>query len=110
MAAGFEGDALNLEVTIYETGVSPQFRVFPLTPAGVPIPVRDVQLEVALTRLGGEVTQDIPFTPELDYLRGTETVEEPHSFAVRLTARFVERPKRFPMPRKKAGRRFLMRR
>ena len=78
-------DGLQLEMTIYETGVPPHFRVYPFDGAQQPIPPRDVDLVVELHRLGGRVDR-ITFTPEADYLRGTAVVEEPHSFDVKLSA------------------------
>ncbi len=77
---------LKLEFTIYETGVPPQFRVYPLDGSGKPIPPGEVQLAVELHRLGGRVDK-IGFIPESDYLRGTAVVEEPHSFDVKVSAR-----------------------
>jgi len=79
------GDDLQLEMTIYETGVPPQFRVYPLDRQGRPIPPGEVQLAVELHRLGGRVDR-IAFVPEADYLRGAGVVEEPHSFDVKVTA------------------------
>jgi cobalt-zinc-cadmium efflux system membrane fusion protein len=79
-------DGLQVEMTIYETGVPPHFRVYPLDSAQKPIPPRDVDLVVELHRLGGRVDR-ITFTPEADYLRGNEVVEEPHSFDVKISAR-----------------------
>ncbi len=76
---------LQVEMTIYETGVPPHFRIYPLDAAGKPVPPRDVTLRVELHRLGGRVDR-ISFTPEADYLRGNETVEEPHSFDVKVGA------------------------
>lgn len=78
-------DGIQLEMTIYETGVPPQFRVYPFDAARKPIPPRDVTLVVELHRLGGRVDR-ITFTPEADYLRGNEVVEEPHSFDVKVSA------------------------
>lgn len=78
-------DGLQLEVTIYETGVPPQFRIYPYDAAQKPIPPRDVALVVELHRLGGRVDR-IAFTPEADYLRGESVVGEPHSFDVHLSA------------------------
>lgn len=80
-----EGDALQLEMTIYETGVRPQLRVYPYDAAKNAIPPRDVTLSVELHRVGGRVDR-ITFTPEADYLRGNEVVEEPHSFDVQVSA------------------------
>lgn len=78
-------DGLQLEMTIYETGVPPQFRVYPYDAAQKAVPPREVDLVVELHRLGGRVDR-ITFTPEADYLRGNEIVEEPHSFDVKISA------------------------
>lgn len=73
-----------LEVTIFETNVPPQFRLYayqndkPLKPGEV-IPT------IELKRLDGEVNR-FSFTPENDYLTGSGTVIEPHSFDVKVTA------------------------
>jgi membrane fusion protein, heavy metal efflux system len=80
-----EGDELKLEMTIYETGVPPHFRVYPYDASTKPIPPNQVTLVVELHRLGGRVDR-ITFTPEADYLRGNEVVEEPHSFDVKVSA------------------------
>lgn len=78
-------DGLQLEMTIYETGVPPQFRVYPYHTDGTPIAPGDVTLQVELHRLGGRV-DPIAFRPEADYLVGEATVEEPHSFDVTVRA------------------------
>lgn len=78
-------DRLSLEMTIYETGVPPQFRIYPYDAAGVPAAPREVDLVVELHRLGGRVDR-ISFTPEADYLRGNEVIDEPHSFDVKVAA------------------------
>ena len=80
-----EGADLQLEMTIYETGVRPHFRVYPYDASKKPIPPREVQLSVELHRLGGRVDR-IRFVPEADYLRGDAVVEEPHSFDVKVKA------------------------
>lgn len=77
--------ALALEVTIYEAGVEPHFRVFPAAASGAPVPPADVTLAATLTRLGGQVDR-LAFVAESTYLRSTSTVEEPHSFDVRFVA------------------------
>lgn len=79
------GDGLQLEMTIYETGVPPQFRVYPYDAAQTPVAPREVALTVELHRLGGRVDR-ITFVPEADYLRGVAEVEEPHSFDVKVAA------------------------
>ena len=79
-----------VEITIFEDGVPPQFRVYP-TKDGKPVDAKTVQLTVTLKRLGGEVNT-FPFKAEKDYLTGQGVVEEPHSFDVEVVA--VEAGKR----------------
>lgn len=79
-----DGD-LKMEITIYEAGVPPQFRIYPFDGDQKPISPSDVQLSIQLHRLGGRVDR-ISFVPESDYLRGTAVVEEPHSFDVKIRA------------------------
>lgn len=79
------GDDFQVEVTIYETGVEPHFRIYPLDRAGQPIAPSEVTLRVELHRLGGRIDR-IAFVPEADYLRGEAVVEEPHSFDVKVQA------------------------
>lgn len=78
-------DGLQVEMTIYEAGVPPHFRVYPLDADGQPVAPGQVDLVVELHRLGGRVDR-ISFTPEADYLRGEVVVEEPHSFDVKVSA------------------------
>lgn len=73
-----------LELTIFETGVPPQFRVF-LSERGKAVPPAGVSLEVELHRLGGRV-DTIGFKPQGEFLLGNRTVEEPHSFDVKIRA------------------------
>lgn len=82
---------LQLEMTIYETGVPPHFRVYPYDGDLKPIPPKDVTLEVELRRLGGRIDR-IRFVPEADYLRGVAVVEEPHSFDVKVMAQYAGKP------------------
>ena len=79
-----DGD-FSLEVTIFETGVEPEFRFYAYR-KDKPIDPRQVNLDVALTRLGGKVDR-FSFSPQEDYLRGAGVVTEPHSFDVVVTAR-----------------------
>lgn len=76
---------LQLEITIYETGVPPHFRVYPFDADLKPIVPRNVVLQIELHRLGGRIDR-ISFRPEADYLRGEAVVEEPHSFDVKVIA------------------------
>ncbi|MEO7648557.1 MAG: efflux RND transporter periplasmic adaptor subunit [Gemmatimonadaceae bacterium] len=76
---------LQLEMTIYETGVPPQFRVYPFDADLKPIAPSEVVLQVELRRLGGRIDR-VSFRPEADYLQGQNVVEEPHSFDVKVIA------------------------
>ena len=73
-----------VEITIFEDGVEPQFRVYAYA-KDKPLPPAQVQLTMALTRLGGKVDQ-FTFRPEGDFLLGAGVVEEPHSFDVAVRA------------------------
>lgn len=84
----FEQDGLGLEVTIFEDGVEPEFRVYP-TLNDKPLSPESVALTITLERLGA--TQTIRFTPKDDYLRGDQVVYEPHSFTVKLAARYQQK-------------------
>jgi len=77
-------DSFSAEVTIFEDGQEPQFRVYPMLD-GKPVDPETVQLTMTLKRLGGEVDR-FAFKPEEDYLAGQGVVEEPHSFDVELIA------------------------
>ena len=80
----FTGDGFGLELTIFEKGVPPQFRIY-LYENGKPLPPAAAQVSIALTRLGAPV-QLIKFAPEADYLLGDQVVEEPHSFDLAIAA------------------------
>ncbi|RVU35381.1 biotin/lipoyl-binding protein [Rheinheimera riviphila] len=77
-------DNFAVEVSIYETGVEPELRLY-FYQDQQPIPAADVktklQASVTLNRLG-EAAETINFTPELDYLLGDQIIREPHSFEV----------------------------
>ena len=69
-----------LEVTIFEAGVPPQYRLYAFKD-GKPVAPKDVRATVTLNRLGGKVDR-FTFMPEQDYLKGSGIVGEPHSFDV----------------------------
>lgn len=73
-----------LEVTIFETGVPPEFHFFPYLD-GKPLDPKTVDLTVELARTGGQ-TDKIGFAPKEDYLKGDAVIIEPHSFDVAVTA------------------------
>jgi cobalt-zinc-cadmium efflux system membrane fusion protein len=72
-----------IELAIFETGVPPEFRAW-ATDNGQPVDPADVDLTVTLTRLGAE--DEVRFSAQGDYLRGNQTVYEPHSFLVTVEA------------------------
>lgn len=82
-----ESDGLNLEFTIFESGIPPEMRIYPFKPDGTAVSPADINMTVTLNRTGGQ--QDlIDFTPEADYLLGDTEIVEPHSFAVEVTAQY----------------------
>ncbi|CAM5556198.1 efflux RND transporter periplasmic adaptor subunit [Rhodanobacter lindaniclasticus] len=72
-----------LEVTVYETGVPPEFRLYGYRD-GKPLPPGTLQPTVEIKRLDGETTR-FTFRPEGDALVASNTVVEPHSFDVKVT-------------------------
>lgn len=78
-----EGD-FAVEVTIFEEGQNPQFRVY-ASRDGKPIDPKTVKLSIILKRLGGTI-DTFAFKPEGKYLMGQGVVTEPHSFDVEVVA------------------------
>lgn len=75
-----------IELSIFETGVPPEFRVW-VTNEENPVPPEQVELNIKLIRLGEQI-DDINFKAEGDYLRGDTVIYEPHSFVVSVAARY----------------------
>jgi cobalt-zinc-cadmium efflux system membrane fusion protein len=73
-----------LEVTIYEEGPEPLYRLYAYL-KDKPVDPRQVQASIALTRLGGRVDR-FAFTPFEDYLASPTVVAEPHSFDASVAA------------------------
>jgi cobalt-zinc-cadmium efflux system membrane fusion protein len=73
-----------LEITLYEEGPAPLFRLYPYV-NHKPVDPQQVQASIALTRLGPKVDR-FTFTPEADYLTSPAIVREPHSFDVSVAA------------------------
>lgn len=88
-----ENGDFTLELAIFESGVAPEFHAW-AAQAGEPLAPSSVSLTVELARLGGTVDR-IDFTPQGEFLRGEQTVEEPHSFDVTVLARHGGREHRF---------------
>ena len=82
--------AFAVEMTIFEDGVPPVYRVYP-SRDGKPADPKTVNLTVTLKRLDGEINK-FAFKPDKDYLQGDGVVVEPHSFDVEVVA--VENGKR----------------
>ena len=82
-----------LELAIYESGVPPEYHAW-ASLNGEPLRPADVDLTVELARLGGEIDR-IDFSPQAEFLRGNQVVEEPHSFDVTVTARHAGREYEF---------------
>jgi len=73
-----------LEVTIFETGVPPEFRLYPYQNDQLIAPDA-VNLTIDLGRLGDQVDK-FEFYSEGEFLRGDGIVTEPHSFDVTVYA------------------------
>ncbi|UJP00558.1 MAG: efflux RND transporter periplasmic adaptor subunit [Nitrosomonas sp.] len=80
----FTDTDFSVELTIFEKGVPPQFRIF-LYEKGKLLPPAAANVAITLSRLGA-AAQLFKFTPEADYLLGDHVVEEPHSFDIAITA------------------------
>lgn len=80
----FKANGFGVEVTIFENGLPPQFRLY-LYENDKPLPPSAAKVAITLLRLGGP-TQVHYFKPEADYLIGDHIVEEPHSFDVVIAA------------------------
>lgn len=87
---------LGVEITIYETGQEPQFRVYPYLD-GKPLTPGKVNLQITLRRLGGRIDR-FAFTPQKDYLAGQGVVTEPHSFDVEVVAVHAGKRSRWTYP------------
>lgn len=80
----FTDNGFGVELTIFEKGVPPQFRIY-LYENGKPLSPTAAKIDITLARLGAPV-QLFRFTPEDDYLLGDQVVEEPHSFDLAIVA------------------------
>jgi cobalt-zinc-cadmium efflux system membrane fusion protein len=81
-----EDGSLGIEITIFEQGVEPQFRVYAYD-EDKPVPSDQVSVTIELTRLGGAVDQ-FNLLPSGPYLTSSKIVEEPHSFDVAVKASY----------------------
>ena len=83
-----EGD-FALEITIFEDGVPPQYRLYAYQ-GGKPLDPGAVEASIELHRLDGEVNR-FAFTANDDHLSSPDTVTEPHSFDVKVAAKHAGR-------------------
>lgn len=77
-----------LEVTIFERGVAPEFRLY-ASQKGQPLPPSAVTASITLGRVSGVpggTTDRHVFAPKDDYLLSPAEVYEPHSFSVKVQA------------------------
>ncbi|MES0872666.1 efflux RND transporter periplasmic adaptor subunit [Sinimarinibacterium thermocellulolyticum] len=80
-----------LEVTIFERGVPPEFRLYAYR-HGQPVAPAQVGARITLTRvsgLPGGTTDEHVFVAKDDYLVSPTEVYEPHSFAVQVQASYA---------------------
>lgn len=75
-----------LEITIFESGVAPEFHIYPYFQDKAIEPA-EVDLTIELLRTGN-VTDQFTFEPRDDYLRSDGVVVEPHSFDVNVMATY----------------------
>ena len=79
----FKGEGVQLELTIAEDGIPPEFRAFLYDAGGRRLAPSEGNLTVVLERFGGR-RDSLAFRPEAEFLRSVRSVEEPHSFAARV--------------------------
>ncbi|HNJ91292.1 MAG TPA: efflux RND transporter periplasmic adaptor subunit [Nitrosomonas sp.] len=91
----FSDNEFGLELTIFEQGVPPQFRIY-LYEKGKALPPIAAKVSIALSRLGAPI-QLIYFSPEADYLLGDQVINEPHSFELVITAEWNGKTMRWKM-------------
>lgn len=75
-----------VEITIFEKGVPPQFRVFAYGD-GTPLKTEEFTTSITLVRFGGK-EEKFDLSPAGEFLTSSKTVEEPHSFEVLATASY----------------------
>lgn len=89
----FVRDGYGVEVTIFEQGVEPQFRVY-TSGDGKPLAPERSDIQITLKRLG-RAPELFSFIAERDYLKSDRIVEEPHSFEAAITAKHEGHTYRF---------------
>ena len=87
-----DGD-FGLEVTIFEQGTEPEFRLYPFL-KGKPLDPATTSATVVVERLGRKPEQ-FTFVKIKDYLKANAVVDEPHSFEVTIAAQREGKTHRF---------------
>ena len=87
-----DGD-FGLEVTIFEQGTEPEFRLYAFL-KGKPLDPATTIATVTVERLGRKPEQ-FTFAKARDYLKANAVVDEPHSFEVTITAQREGKTHRF---------------
>lgn len=75
-----------IELQLFENGLPPEFRIF-ATEKGKALASSEVEVKMELVRLGDQVDV-INFASMGPFLRGDTVIYEPHSFVVKLTAKY----------------------
>lgn len=96
----FSKDDYALEVTIFEQGVKPEFRLYAYK-SGKQLDPGTSQVSITLDRLG-RPPQVFTFAKTGDYLKGNAIVEEPHSFKATIDARHEDKPYQFSYAQEEA--------
>lgn len=96
----FTQDGYGVEVTIFEQGVPPEFRIYSYQ-NGKPLDPSQSQMALTLERLGRK-PQEFALVKEKDYFKGNAVVEEPHSFTVTVNARHNNKPYQFSYTQEEA--------
>ncbi len=79
-----ETDGGLIELSVFETGVPPRFRLYFLNDDATPVSLpRETTIALKTVRPDGSL-QSFAFTPQGDYLEATAELPEPHEFEVRL--------------------------
>ena len=89
----FSEDDYSIEVTIFEQNTPPEFRIFTYENNRLLNPALS-RISMQLERLG-KSAQPIDFQQENDYLKSKITIEEPHSFKVKINAHYANKQHHF---------------
>lgn len=96
----FSKEDYAVEVTIFEQGAEPEFRLYAYK-NGKPVDPSASQVSITLDRLG-RPPQVFTFVKMGDYLKGNAVVEEPHSFNVTINAKYEDKPYQFSYSQEEA--------